>query len=290
MSKTEKSCKKDKSGSLENIPRENVTSRGGTHQQSKLKVPNTPHVERYSTGSPAIKLNTPTQNLMRNYGFLTKSCTPEIYTASRFETPKRSMTQQMCGEGEATNLVVAVRVRPLTTKESISKLAESTIQVNENEVNVITEYGQTHSFIYDHCFCGALVANSKLHDQANVYDSLAKPLLSQAFKGFNTCLFAYGQTGSGKSYSVMGTVGSERGITETSGIIPRFSSDVFQRIESLKKKCLENFSVEIQISYFEIYKEKIQDLLCPTMKSGGLRVREHPQNVRNLKIFVANYF
>jgi kinesin family protein 14 len=35
--------------------------------------------------------------------------------------------------------------------------------------------------------------------QREVYENLAKPLLSQAFQGFNTCLFAYGQTGSGNS-------------------------------------------------------------------------------------------
>ena len=36
--------------------------------------------------------------------------------------------------------------------------------------------------------------------QEDVYTLLAKPMLSKAFEGYNTCLFAYGQTGSGKSY------------------------------------------------------------------------------------------
>jgi kinesin family protein 14 len=122
--------------------------------------------------------------------------------------------------------------------------------------------------------------DNKQHDQDKVYEQLAKPLLSQAFKGFNTCLFAYGQTGSGKSFSVMGNIGSEKELHVESGIVPRFCYDLFRKTESLTKNSADKFSIEIQISYFEIYKEKIQDLLCPASKLGGsLRVREHPQHV-----------
>lgn len=33
-----------------------------------------------------------------------------------------------------------------------------------------------------------------------VYDAIGKPMLADAFEGYNVCLFAYGQTGSGKTY------------------------------------------------------------------------------------------
>jgi kinesin family protein 1 len=39
--------------------------------------------------------------------------------------------------------------------------------------------------------------------QDSLFDDLGRPLLDNAFKGYNNCIFAYGQTGSGKSYSMM---------------------------------------------------------------------------------------
>ena len=50
--------------------------------------------------------------------------------------------------------------------------------------------------------------------QDNLFVDLGKPLLDNAFLGFNNCIFAYGQTGSGKSYSMMG-------YGEEAGIIPK---------------------------------------------------------------------
>lgn len=39
--------------------------------------------------------------------------------------------------------------------------------------------------------------------QENLFDDLGRPLLDNAFGGYNNCIFAYGQTGSGKSYSMV---------------------------------------------------------------------------------------
>lgn len=50
-------------------------------------------------------------------------------------------------------------------------------------------------FKFDNVFIGG---------QQNVYTALGRPMLQEAFKGFNVCLFAYGQTGSGKTYSIFG--------------------------------------------------------------------------------------
>lgn len=71
------------------------------------------------------------------------------------------------------------------------------------------------------------------------------------------------------------------------GIIPRFCQELFGRIEALK----DQYRVDVEVSYFEIYNEKIHDLLAvnttsasattsATAASSGkrtaLRVREHP--------------
>ena len=71
----------------------------------------------------------------------------------------------------------------------------------------------------------------------------------------------------------------EAGIQE--GIIPRFCHELFERIASLDD-CSKSLSETacVEISYFEIYNEKIHDLLGEASGSGKkppLKVREHPQ-------------
>lgn len=285
--KIERMEKKEKYLNLENISRDPTVRSGG--QQSRKSGPPPSRQERHSTGSP--KLSTPIRSTLRSseVSNLTFVRTPEVFSTVRFEIPKRNIIPELPGSGvETSNLVVAVRVRPQTEKEKTDKEMKPIINVKENEVIILTDHGQTHSFNYDYCFLSnTSLHQNKEHDQGNIYDSLAKPLLSQAFKGFNTSLFAYGQTGSGKSYSVMGNIGCENELHSESGIVPRFCHDLFREVELLLKDPVENVSIEIQISYFEIYKEKIQDLLCPARKLGGsLRVREHPQHVTTFLIIL----
>jgi kinesin family protein 1 len=103
--------------------------------------------------------------------------------------------------------------------------------------------------------------------QANLHDDLGKPLLDNAFQGYNNCIFAYGQTGSGKSYSMMG-YGKE------AGIIPMICQDMFKRIEMMQQQD-KNVRFTVEVSYLEIYNERVRDLLNPATK-GNLKVREHP--------------
>lgn len=102
--------------------------------------------------------------------------------------------------------------------------------------------------------------------QDDLHDDLGKPLLDNAFQGYNNCIFAYGQTGSGKSYSMMG-YGKE------AGVIPKICQDMFERIGALQQD--KNLQCTVEVSYLEIYNERVRDLLNPSTK-GNLKVREHP--------------
>jgi hypothetical protein len=124
-----------------------------------------------------------------------------------------------------SRIKVAVRLRPKTTKEEAEKEVP-VIFVDGSNIKLLTNIGETFFFTCDGCFSSdsiSAVAQNKHQQQREVYENLAKPLLSQAFQGFNTCLFAYGQTGSGKSYSMMGKIGSKSEL-DASGIIPRSST------------------------------------------------------------------
>lgn len=102
--------------------------------------------------------------------------------------------------------------------------------------------------------------------QDQLHEDLGKPLLDNAFQGYNNCIFAYGQTGSGKSYSMMG-------YGKDAGIIPMICQDMFKRINEMQQD--KNLRCTVEVSYLEIYNERVRDLLNPANK-GNLKVREHP--------------
>ncbi|NXW62709.1 KIF14 protein, partial [Eurystomus gularis] len=171
---------------------------------------------------------------------------------------------------ENSKVIVAVRVRPFSNREK-----------NENSLPVISMCGsetavrnpttnQVYSFSYDFSFWSFDKSHPNFASQAMIYKTLAVPLLERAFEGYNTCLFAYGQTGSGKSYTMMG-------FGEDQGVIPRLCEDLFTRVAQMDKK---QVLYHLEMSFFEVYNEKIHDLLVFKAESGQkkqpLRVREHP--------------
>lgn len=125
--------------------------------------------------------------------------------------------------------------------------------------------GGTKSFSFDHSYWSFDKSDPNYAGQQRLYDDLGVELLNHSFSGYNTCIVAYGQTGSGKSYSMMG-YGEDR------GIIPLSCHELFRRIEANTDPTL---SYRVEVSYMEIYCERVRDLLNPKNK-GHLKVREHP--------------
>ncbi|KAK2835393.1 hypothetical protein Q5P01_015877 [Channa striata] len=184
--------------------------------------------------------------------------------------PSESLKQQDSFKMENSAVTVAVRVRPFSAREKSEK-ALQVISMNGQETVVHhPETKQSFSFTYDFSFCSVDEGDPTFASQQTVYETLAKPLLLRAFEGFNTCLFAYGQTGSGKSYTMMG-------FGEEAGVIPRFCQELFSRLTSMES---EEVKCHVEMSYFEVYNEKIHDLLVtrdePNQRGMPLRVREHP--------------
>jgi kinesin family protein 5 len=71
--------------------------------------------------------------------------------------------------------------------------------------------------------------------------------------GYNGTIFSYGQTSSGKTHTMEGVMGDPH----LQGIIPRIVNDIFTHINALK----ESVEFHIKVSYFEVYKGTIRDLL-----------------------------
>ncbi|KAG8981948.1 kinesin-like protein Klp8 [Tulasnella sp. 425] len=127
---------------------------------------------------------------------------------------------------------------------------------------------KTMSFSFDKSYWSAGSRDAPEYcSQRTLYEDLGKELLDHGFAGFNACILAYGQTGSGKSYSMMG-YGPDK------GIIPLTCLELFDRAND-KMGADPNLKLVVEVSYIEIYNEKVRDLLNPKNK-GNLKVREHP--------------
>lgn len=110
-------------------------------------------------------------------------------------------------------------------------------------------------------------AYSEDTEQQELFEYVGLELLEHSFNGFNTCVFAYGQTGSGKSHSMVG-------YAEAKGLIPLTCARLFDDAND-KMLADSNLKITVEVSYIEIYNERVRDLLNPKNK-GNLRVREHP--------------
>ncbi|XP_061592390.1 kinesin-like protein KIF1B isoform X33 [Cololabis saira] len=166
---------------------------------------------------------------------------------------------------------VAVRVRPFNTRE-LSKDSKCIIQMQGNTTTILNpkqpkEPAKTFSFDYSY-WSHTTPEDTSFASQNLVYNDIGKEMLAHAFEGYNVCIFAYGQTGAGKSYTMMGK--QEEG---QEGIIPMLCEDLFEKINEETNK--DELSYSVEVSYMEIYCERVRDLLNPKNK-GNLRVREHP--------------
>jgi len=161
------------------------------------------------------------------------------------------------------NVKVAVRVRPLSTKE-LNRNCQTIINVVDSSIHVKALDNQRieRQFAFDYCYD----SNSL---QENVYNDLGKPLIVKALDGFNGTIFAYGQTGSGKSHSMTGS-------SEDKGIIPRLNADLWQIINNKLTDSEADVKYLITVSFLEIYNEVLKDLLNPSEKP--LKIRESPDN------------
>ncbi|NXF89152.1 KIF14 protein, partial [Eubucco bourcierii] len=195
------------------------------------------------------------------------SISPPLSASSK---PKEiSSTEKDIYRVENSKVVVAVRVRPFSKREK-DENSHPVISMSGPETAVRNSAtNQVYNFSYDFSFWSFDKSHPNYANQAMIYETLAVPLLERAFEGYNACLFAYGQTGSGKSYTMMG-------FDEDRGIIPRLCEDLFSQIA---QKDTQQILYHLEMSFFEVYNEKVHDLLVFKAGSGQkkqpLRVREH---------------
>uniref|UniRef100_A0AAR2JL24 Kinesin-like protein n=1 Tax=Pygocentrus nattereri TaxID=42514 RepID=A0AAR2JL24_PYGNA len=147
----------------------------------------------------------------------------------------------MAEPGAECNIKVLCRFRPLNQSEILR--GDRFLPVFQGDDTVILG---GKSFVFDRVF----PTNTT---QEQVYNSCAKQIVRDVLDGYNGTIFAYGQTSSGKTHTMEGKLHDPNSM----GIIPRIADDIFNHIFAMD----ENLEFHIKVSYFEIYMDKIRDLL-----------------------------
>ena len=151
-----------------------------------------------------------------------------------------------------------MRKRPANRRESAQKDIDiittegrNTIIVKElkNKVD-LTKYIEEHRFTFDRAY-------SDDSSNQDIYEEMLKSMINAAFQKTKITCFAYGQTGSGKTYTMLGNnhIKNDKN-PQVPGLYLLSCIDIFS---NLKKKEFSN--LEIWVSFYEIYCNKLFDLL-----------------------------
>jgi kinesin family protein 2/24 len=161
--------------------------------------------------------------------------------------------------GSAGGLKVVVRKRPAWEgEEDCVGVVGGRVVVRENKVKVdLTKYVKDHVFLYDDAF-GDEATTGDLYERAQT------ELVDNFFRGGTSTCFCFGQTASGKTFTLFGANGGQG---EAGGIYMLAAEDVFGRLEGRPE-------LQLCVSMFEIYGQKVRDLLCggkelPALEDGN---------------------
>jgi Kinesin motor domain len=183
-----------------------------------------------------------------------------------------------------SRIKVAVRCRP-PFKDEIEDEPLLDMDTHVNSVTLKVHPNKFREFGFDYVF-----GTSATQDE--VFEAVAEPIVREVlYGGYNGTIMAYGQTGSHyvclKSVSllllpsvliqilvsdVMFIVGTGKTHTmgvlefvedEHAGIIPRSVSRIFEYSNEMSIDEASNINVVVSLSFLQLYKETIQDLLAP---------------------------
>lgn len=191
-------------------------------------------------------------------------------TSSKSRESRKSSTSADT-DVPATNLLVAVRVRPgLSSEEKEihdhlydvakegplnSDLNRLAYDSNNNTVSGKKEYDVVpKTYNYDSLF-GPNDSNP------TVYKNCVQPIVDSVLEGYHATIFAYGMTGSGKTHTMVGSQSDP-------GVIPLSFEQIFKQVNDHA----DHTDYSISISYLEIYCEIVRDIIEP--ERTNLNIRE----------------
>ncbi|XP_044715548.1 kinesin motor domain-containing protein [Hirsutella rhossiliensis] len=164
---------------------------------------------------------------------------------------------------------VVARIRPLLEKELDKDMIVRSDRVEPGKPDTIVKIPNPKNEAEEFSF-----AFNGVYDQPTSQETLftceVQPHLKSLFQGYDVTIFAYGVTGTGKTHTMRGGLKlAER------GVIPRLLSGIFRRGRKIAKDTAGQTTARVSLSYYEIYNDKVFDLLEPPEKRtpAGLPLR-----------------
>ncbi|GKY96270.1 hypothetical protein MPSEU_000586500 [Mayamaea pseudoterrestris] len=194
-------------------------------------------------------------------------------TPLKEETPTKEEAMEKSSVAGEENVLVAIRMRPLNTKEDKGNSIWRVIPKHMVVAQTTTDgkplaerekvWGR-NMFQFDKTFDGS--ASTK-----EVYGAAAKDIVKSTINGLNGTVFAYGQTSSGKTFTMQGSGSiAEGSVDEQGGIVHLAVADIFKHIRETTDR-----EFWVRASFLEIYNEEVRDLLAADTKT--LQIREDPR-------------
>ncbi|KAL3426235.1 kinesin family member 22 [Phlyctema vagabunda] len=165
---------------------------------------------------------------------------------------------------------VVARIRPLLDKDKeLSKDIIVRAEGPEGKRNIVRiPNPKNESEEFSFAFNGVYDMSTS---QEELFTNEVAPTLKSLFQGLDVTIFAYGVTGTGKTHTMRGGLKmSDR------GVIPRLLSGIYRRGRKVTKDSGGETEVSVQLSYYEIYNDKVFDLFeSPDKRTlAGLPLRE----------------
>ncbi|KAL1554348.1 kinesin-like protein KIN-7E [Salvia divinorum] len=161
---------------------------------------------------------------------------------------------QGVGNGKEEKILVLVRLRPLSEKESARAEVSDWECINSTTIlyrNSLQERsGLPTAYSFDRVFRGDCTTRE-------VYDEGTKGIALSVLGGINSTIFAYGQTSSGKTYTM-------------NGITDYAVADIYEYIQKHEERAFV-----LKFSAMEIYNEVVRDLLGTD--NSPLRLLDDPE-------------
>jgi kinesin family protein 18/19 len=168
-----------------------------------------------------------------------------------------------------SNILVAVRVRPVLKKERLNNCREFVKVLDDKMLVIHDPHAEANAddplragrrrdkkFAFDHVF-------GSHAQQRYVFEKTTLFLLDGVLNGYNATVFAYGATGSGKTHTMLGTV-------DQPGLMMLTLQELFRKIRATET----DRRYKVTLTYLEVYNENLRDLLNPS--SEYLDLREDP--------------
>ncbi|KAM0427241.1 hypothetical protein ACHAPT_007671 [Fusarium lateritium] len=155
---------------------------------------------------------------------------------------------------------VVARIRPLLEKELEKEIIVRADSAESGKQNTIVKIPNPKNDAEEFSFAFNGVYDQNV-TQEGLFTTEVAPHLKSLFQGYDVTIFAYGVTGTGKTHTMRGGLKlADR------GVIPRLLSGVFRRGKKIMKDSQGETTVQVALSYYEIYNDKVYDLLEPPEK------------------------